>query len=355
MTIEASVGKRISMLRTLLILLIVFLHTGGTSFDTLDYSNYQELARFVFQDMLGRLGVPALTVISSYLLFSSKLDLAPLKLYTKKFMTLAIPFLFFNVLYFAGQYGLEFFTGIAPLYALVDQPVSKTINQLVSYDGMPLNEALHFLRDMMVLVFLTPLFSFFLRRFPIVGFILVMLIFMKNLDHTLINRDTMAILFYVGGWVATSKFDVKQFDRYGKHGLVLMALVCILMLYFRVQDYTYLYLIAPFVVWPATALLVNTKTGHWLAANSKYSFFVFLAHTPLLRALNLLNHKFFHGVETLAFAIGSFCIVVLTLVVVYDLAVKYMPNTFCFMIGGRSEKKSRKVITGNQVVAKVTA
>ena len=355
MTIDASVGKRISMLRTLLILLIVFLHTGGPSLEELDYSNYQEVIRFAFQDLLGRLGVPTLTVISGYLLFSSKLDLTPLKMYKKKFMTLAIPFFFFNVLYFAVQYGLEYFTGIAPLYALVEKPAYRLVNYLVSYNGMPLNEALHFLRDMMVLVFLTPLFSFFLRRFPVVGFILVMAIFMNNLDHTVINRNTMAVLFYVGGWAATSKFDMTKFDQYGKHALALLVLVGFMVMYFRVQDYTYVYLVAPFTVWPATALLVNTKVGNWLAANSKYSFFLFLAHTPLLRVLDLLNHKFLDGNATLVFVVGSFFIVVPTLVIAYDLAVKYMPNVFCFMIGGRSEKKSRKVTGGNQLVAKATA
>ncbi len=65
------------MLRTILIMLVVLLHIGTPGLGQLDYGNPYELIRFFFQDELGRLSVPTLTAISGYLLFSSKLDLAP--------------------------------------------------------------------------------------------------------------------------------------------------------------------------------------------------------------------------------------------------------------------------------------
>ena len=347
MTIDNSVGNRISMLRTLLILLIVLLHTGGPTIEELDYSSPIEINRFIFQDIMGRLGVPTLTVISGYLLFFAKLDLAPLKLYSKKFKTLAIPFLFFNVLYFVIQYGIEYFTGFAPLYFLVDKPAEKLINFAFSYNGMPLNDALHFLRDMMVLVVLAPLFGIILRKHALLGFIVISVVFLNNLDHTLVARDTMAVLFYLGGWIATSNFDLKKFDYLGKYSLILLIGVCFITLYFRIYDYTYIYLAAPFAVWPASALLVDTKIGEWLISKSKYSFFLFLAHTPILRVLHLFNLKFFSGEPSLMFVGLAFFTVVATVFIIYNISVKYITNTFFYLTGGRTEKnpsKSKEVI-----------
>ena len=121
MAIDGSVARRISVLRTLLIMFVVFLHVGGAPMGGFDYADPAQFLRFVLQDILGRLAVPTLSVIAGYLLFSTNLDLTPLRMYKKKFLTLVVPFLVFNVLYFAVQYGIEHSTGWAPLYNLADQ------------------------------------------------------------------------------------------------------------------------------------------------------------------------------------------------------------------------------------------
>ena len=71
MAVNAPVGLRISMLRTLLIMFVVFLHLGGPPIAELDYGDPLALIRFFFQDVLGRLAVPTLSVVAGYLLFSA--------------------------------------------------------------------------------------------------------------------------------------------------------------------------------------------------------------------------------------------------------------------------------------------
>lgn len=347
MIIGTAVAKRISMLRTLLILFVVLLHVGEASIQAIDRSNILDVVRFFFQDALGRLGVPTLTLISGYLLFSSNLDLSPLKLYKKKFSTLVVPFLFFNVFYFSFLYGLEYFTGFAPLFNLVEKPIDQLVNYATAYDSMPLNEALHFLRDMFVLVLLAPLFGFFLRRYPVIGLILVFGIFMGNLESVLIKRDTMAVLFYIGGLAAITKFDLTKFDHLAKYSLGFLLVVCLGTLYFDIKSYTYIYLAAPFSVWPAAVLLVNTRAGEWLVEKSKYSFFLFLAHTPMLRVLRLVNYKFFSGEITIFYVTSAFLFIVISLFLIYDIAVKLIPDTFSFLTGGRSKRKSEKISSEN--------
>ena len=296
MPIDSFVKQRIAMLRTLLIMLILFLHIGsGPSAGSVSFANIPDLLVFFLQDALGRLAVPTLTLISGFLLFNSKLDLHPLKLYKNKTRTLLVPFLFFNVVYFAVQYVIEYYSGWAPLYALVDAPPEKLLNYLIGYSTSPLNPSLHFLRDLLVLVLLTPLFSFFLRHHCLLGLFLVTGIFMSNSDRHLINRDTMPVLFYLGGMISVKQLDVKKYDRFAPHCILVLFIVCCGTIYFSDTSHVYIYLLAPFTIWPASVLLLDTRFGHWALGHSKYSFFIFLAHYPLIRLLDLLRHKLTPG------------------------------------------------------------
>lgn len=346
MTIDSSVSKRVAMLRTILIMFVVFLHLGTPEITQLDYSDTLALIAFFLQDELGRLSVPTLTAISGYLLFSSKLDLAPAKLYKKKVRTLLIPFFFFNIVYYAVQYAIEYCTGWAPLYLLVSKPDLMNINYMFNYGGIPLNAALHFLRDLFILVLLAPVFGYFLRRVPIIGLLLVFAIFMSDTDGHLVNRNTMAVLFYLGGMAAAGNWDMKRFDHAAMPMLALLVCVCIGTIYYRIEDYVYIYLVAPFAVWPASSLLLETRIGNWAERYSKYSFLLFLTHTPLIRAAENL---WAHGARLSGgYVIVTFLLLIVCIPVVYHAAMRIMPGTFSLLIGGRA-RKDRAVDTREPV------
>ncbi|MFK3738421.1 acyltransferase family protein [Massilia sp. TN1-12] len=338
MHLAPDIAKRISILRTVLILFVVLLHIGTPNVKALDGNDLLQLARFFFQDELGRLAVPTLTMVSGYLLFASGLDLAPLKLYAKKIRTLLVPFFFFNIVYFAVQYGIEYTTGWAPLYLLVSKPDHQILNYLFNYDGIPLNGALHFLRDLFVLVLLAPLFGYFMRRMPTLGLILVIAVFMNDLDGHLVNCNTMAVLFYIGGMAATGRWDVRRLDRFAVPALALLAAVCIGTIYFRVDDYVYIYLTAPLAVWPASSLLLGTRFGDWAANYSKYSFLLFLTHTPLIRLAENLCAHYGASVLDIGYAAPTFLVLVGITPLAYAVAMRAMPRTFCVLVGGRARK-----------------
>lgn len=341
MIIEPRVAQRIAMLRTLLILSIVLLHAGGPSMRDLDYSSWAAVIRFFFQNTLARLGVPTLTLVSGYLLFRAHLDRDVPGLYKKKLQTLVVPFLFFNVAYFLLLYGTEYATGWAPLYHLVDLPPARLVDAIVGYDGVPLNPALHFLRDLIVLMILAPLFGFFLRRgalSALTGFVLVVTLFMGDVDRHLVNRNTMAVLFYVGGWLAVNRHDMTACDRYSWFALGLLVLVCAATVAWRMADHTWVYLAGPFAVWIAAAPLPATAVGQWAIARSNYSFFLFLAHMPLLRVLSLARHKYVPALPDLLYVPAACVLTVLIVFGVYDLAMRWWPTFFNGVIGGRSAR-----------------
>ncbi|TQK10376.1 acyltransferase [Herbaspirillum sp. SJZ107] len=330
---DASIAKRISMLRTILIMLVVLLHIGTPALGQLDYGNTYELIRFFFQDELGRLSVPTLTAISGYLLFSSKLDLAPAKLYKKKLRTILVPFFFFNIVYYAVQYAIEYCTGWAPLYLLVGKPGLDSFNYIFSYSGFPLNFALHFLRDLFILVLMAPLFGYAIRRRPWLGLMLLALVFMSDADGHLVNRNTMAVLFYIGGMAAAGNWNLKRFDRLAIPALGMLVAVCIATIYYRIEDYVYIYLTAPIAVWPASSLLLNTQPGRWAEKYSKYSFFLFLTHVPLIHVVDMFCAH--NGLDAGAYTIPTFLFLVAFVPFAYHAALYVMPGTFSFLIGGR--------------------
>lgn len=349
MNFDQSVSRRVAILRALLIISVAFLHIGTPSVSTLDYGNYFELVRFFIQDELGRFSVPTLSMISGYFLFASKLDLSPLKLYKKKMATLLVPFLFFNIVYFGVQYIIEYGTGWAPLYVLVSKPDLKNFNYLFSYSAMPLNGALHFLRDLLMLVLLSPIFGWFMRRMPLIGLILVTAIFMGDLDGHLVNRSTMAVLFYVGGLAAVQEWNLKRLDHLAIPALLLLATVCIATIYYRIEDYVYIYLAAPFAVWPASSLLLNTSIGNWAEKYSKYSFFLFLTHTPLIRLAEILYIRYGREPYAIENTMLTFMFLIVFVPLLHMAAMHIMPNTFSMLIGGRARKD--RSVRGPEVVA----
>lgn len=338
MKIDPSVSRRICILRTILIMFVVLLHTGTLEVRELDYGDKLQLFRFFFQNELGRLSVPTLTMISGYLLFSSKLDLMPLQLYKKKAATLLIPFFFFNIVYYAVQYALEYTTGWAPLYPLVGKPAWMNLNYLFNYDGIPLNASVHFLRDLFVLVLLAPLFGYCIRHLPLVGLAAVAGIFMCDLDGHMINRNTMPVLFYVGGMAAVGNWNVKRFDHLAIPALATLFMVCVGTMYYRVEEYVYIYLTAPFAVWPAAARLLDTRIGVLAEKYSKYSFFLFLAHAPLIRVIELARTKYLPHLADGPYIALAFVLVVVLVPLLYQAAMYVMPDTFSFMIGRRAGK-----------------
>ena len=337
--IDSSVSKRISMLRTVLILFVVLLHIGTPAIGKLDTSDAFQLVMFFLQDELSRFAVPTLTMISGYLLFATGLDMKPRSLYKKKARTLLGPFFFFNIVYYAVQYATEYFTGWAPLHVLVNQPAAVHVNFVFNYAGFPLNAPLHFLRDLIVLTVLAPVFGHFMRNRPLLGLMLVTGFFMSNMDGHLVNRNTMAVLFYIGGLAASRHWNVKRFDHLAIPALGLLLTACAAMMYFHIENHVYLYLVAPFTVWPAASLLMNTKPGYWAAKYSKYSFFLFLIHMPMIHAVEYVSANYGPGKLVGQSIVWTFLFIVAVVPVIHRAAMYIMPQAFSFMTGGRASKE----------------
>src|SRR4051794_14070531 len=106
-SIDVDVKTRINILRFVMIFGIVVLHTPEYVNIADIKAGWFDLTKAFFQSAVFRCTVPVLTCISGYLLFRSSLDTNIQLLSSKKFRTLAVPFLTCNGLLAAVLYVIQ--------------------------------------------------------------------------------------------------------------------------------------------------------------------------------------------------------------------------------------------------------
>lgn len=336
---QTPVEERIAILRPLLILGIVYVHTGGVG-DAIawEWANPFEYLLAVGRNGLFRAGVPMLTLISGYLLFRASLDQAPLKMFGKKARTLLVPFLVFNLGFIALMYPIEAATGFGHRVSLIDVDTEGWLTRLFALQGSPFNYPLYFLRDMIVLIMLAPLFGVFLRKAPLIGLAIVSAVFFFGLDGYLILRGTSAILFYIGGMAAIYRWNLQALDRFAPACAVLGVFACLAFIAMRGQDATWLALTLPLLLWPAASLLHGTRLAQWALKYNKYSFFVFVSHAPLMFLGWEFVLRYARFIPFPVYYVFAPLLTVAVLVGLYRVGMRMAPAVFNVMIGCRDRK-----------------
>ncbi len=334
---------RISILRFVMIFGAVVLHTpqyvpiaevGTTWFD---------LIKAFFQSAMFRCSVPILTVISGYLLFRSSLDTEFSKLASKKFKSIGIPFLAFNLPLVAAVFALQSTTSFPLSYQLVPFDLFTIANAAFGITESPINYPLNFLRDLLVVSLLAPLLGWFIRRAVIIGFIAVIAVYLTNLDGHLILRTDMLVMFYVGGVAAVHQWDLRLLDKYAGICLIVFLGACAYVVHYKVANTTYLRFASPLLLWPASSLLVNTRFGNWLAYLSRYTFFIFLAHSLVLIASWIAYKKAGASIPYQLYWLITPFLTTALLIAIYQLATKYCFPLFSFVLGSGALARTSNV------------
>lgn len=342
MNLNKDVSNRIAMLRFLMIFGVIALHTPMyVDLAQLEPGVFNYIKAF-FQHAVFRATVPVLSFVSGLLLFSSGLDQNPMKLFNKKAKSVVLPYLVFNLTLLAAVYVVQLKTGMTSTYTLPGASVATWFDAGLGLTAAPINYPLNFMRDLIVLMLLAPLFGYVIRKFPVAGLIAITGIFMSNMDGYLILRETMPVHFYLGALAAVYSWNLQKLDKLAVPMLVVFVLVCVAVVMFRVTDRTYLRLVAPLMVWPAASLLVNTQVGIWLRGLSKYSFFLFLAHAPVLLASYMVYQKFSAVIPYSVYWFAAPVVTSAILIAVYRAAMYVAPRAFGLIVG--VEKSNPKPI-----------
>lgn len=343
---DHSVSNRIAILRFVMIFGIVVLHTPNYVPIAEVGSGWFDLTKAFFQSAVFRSTVPVLTFISGFLLFGSALDQQPRKLASKKIKSILVPFLFFNTLLLAAAFAAQARFNITTSASLIPFDAMTWMNAAFGITSSPINYPLNFLRDLIVLMLLAPLFGLLLRKSAVLGLVLVTLVFLNNFDGHLILRADMPIIFYIGGMAAIRKWDMTALDKFAVPALALFLALCAAIIYFKVANTTYLRLAAPFLIWPAASLLHNTRFGDWCAAMSRYSFFLFVAHAPVLMACWLIYGKSGQAFPYPLFWFFAPVAVTAIVIAVYEVCMRLFPTAFRAVLGTSGARKRPAPATG---------
>ena len=280
--VDKAVKKRIELLRFVMIFGIVILHTPEYVSIANIGTGWFDLSKAFLQSAVFRCTVPVLTCISGFLLFSSGVDRDIGKLARKKFRTLAVPFFTCNTLLAALLYLMQSRYSIPVSYQLYPLNPGTMLDAALGLSKNPVNYPLNFVRDLLALMLLAPFMGYLLRNAASAGLLLVVTLFWFDYEGNLVLRNEMAIMFYVGGMAAIQRWDIKRLDRHAGVCLALFLAMCTCIVIFKVENTSALRFFAPFLLWPTTALVVDTRPGTWLADRAKHSFFIFLLHAPVL-------------------------------------------------------------------------
>lgn len=337
MTQADLIERRISLLRFAMIFGVVLLHTppyvpiaetGPGLFDA--------VVAF-FQHAVFRSTVPVLTFISGYLLYRSAIDQHPARLLRKKVGSILVPFLFFNLSLLGAYVLLVEVAGLSIGNTRLDTP-EHWLNAAFGLTASPINYPLNFLRDLMALFILAPLLGWFLRRAPWPGLVLVLLVFHFNLDGMFLIRNVMLPIFYIGGMAAVLTWDMRALDRYAPWLFALFVILCFGIVHFRVENTNYFRLVAPILIWPSASLLVATDVGRWLARMSRYSYFLFLAHAPVLLVVSVTYKRLSALIPFPVYWVLTPVVVTCVLIGAYKVLARVMPVTFNTLIGNAKPK-----------------
>lgn len=334
---EQDLSQRVAILRYLLIFGIVVLHTppyvplGETGPGVFDF------IKALFQHAVFRASVPVLTFISGYLLFSSGLDGNWPRLLSKKTRTILLPLVFFNLPFVLFLY-------LTQWHSLIDHEFSRQvypfdwiawINGTIGLLESPVNYPLNFLRDLYLISIGAPIIGLLIRHTPWLGFLGIFSVFWFNLDGPLVLRNTMPIVFYLGAVAALHNWKMNGLDKFAWLLLGLFIVLCVATVQFEIANRNYLRVVSPVLIWPAAALLVNTRVGLWLSEISGCSFITFLMHAPLLFLAWVGYSKVANVVPYWLFWIATPVAVAAILALVRDLGSRIFPRTTRLALGGR--------------------
>jgi len=341
---DLIISERISALRFLMVFGVVVVHTPpALKVYQLDGTLWTFLLS-VFQNGIFRSGVPVLTMIAGYLLFSGNKDRDYPALLRKKAATLLVPFIVFNFGHIAAQMLLRWMSGHWVGDDLFAQDFGGWMDSLFGIRRFPQNEPLHFLREMMVLMLLVPLFGLLIRRTPVLGLVAISLFFLTDLDGHLINRSDMPVEFYLGGMAAVHKWDTRCLDKFAYPALAIFVAASVIVTLFRFTEgeIVWLRLLAPLTIWAAASRFVHTQAGTWCARLSKYSFFIFVVHAALMRMCWLFFRDVFPSVPVALFtALAPFMVTVLC-IGLYEILNILIPVQLHWALGQRGEKPQPK-------------
>ncbi len=352
--LDSELSERITMLRLPLIIGVVFVHSYDTTIGRAAQLHYSGWVKFMcdyISEGVATVCVPLLFLISGYLFYYG-LDLSRrgfTSRIAKRGRSLLIPYVAWNIL-------CLLLTLIAQSLAVTSKYVSGRsapiasfslfgyVNAILGVTTHPIAYQFWFVRDLFLLVVLSPVLYFLLTRAASPFFIGVALWWSASGVWTLPVLSRESILFFsLGGLLAIRRINPLAIDRIGALSLVYLPLSVMDALTkhqsFNNPVHKVAELCGIVCVFCATKYVLRWSTCRkWLITLSSTSFFVFAAHEPLLTVTRKVSYQMFSRPTDLVIASLYFADsigVIVVCITAYYLCRRTAPEMTKLLTGGR--------------------
>lgn len=356
--ISSEASLRLNILRFPLIVGVVFIHNydlsvvfQGGQVGAESSSALVEFVRNLISQSIARVAVPLFFLMAGYLFFLTFHQTVNgwLEKLRARFKTLFIPFVFWNLAMLVVMATAQsipqtaiFFSGRNALVAQFDG--MDFIDAIFGIGRMPISYHFWFIRDLMMLVLISPLI-FWLCRNVGVAFLLSLLAFWFFSFWPLPMPAIDSILFFsLGCWLAIRKIDLFGLDGRGREIAAAYAVVVLLdVIYFGTELGGYIHKVSILLgmavaLWLTGFAVLSELIRESLVRLAKVSFFVYAAHEPLLTITKKLVFKFLEP-QSPYFVLGLYvalpCLVISLIVFMYPKLVAMCPKLMATISGGR--------------------
>lgn len=297
--------------------------------------------------------VPILFIISGYFFFSS-ITTGSKKEFTtllkKRFASLVIPYLFWSLLGILLFFTLQSFPLSKPFFTrdlIRDFDTGKWLHTIFY---LPIAAQLWFIRDLIVLVIISPLLYKLLNSAPKITLLLSFILWSLNVRVYLFSPESL-LFFLIGSYWGIRKIKLQNLYRV-KYSTLLLALWLILEVIKTLLTENHIHIKWLIILLQKSAILTGI-IGIWYSydvlykntditrkkyyALFKYSFWIYVAHQPLINIIKKGLFSFIGFTNFSSLIVYLLCPVV-TLLIIIPIAMllrKQLPKFYFFTTGGR--------------------
>lgn len=370
-TIDNDTSHRITSLRFLLIVLVVFIHncyTPQTILRTIDNGGTAPLfvenafghwIKLFISYGIARCAVPIFFMFSAFLQ-AKKSDSYPVLL-KKRAKTLLLPYVLWMSLLFFFYGGLKLIVAkVAPQFlgkpedTFLNWTALDWVHKIFGYKMKPDGSGLEgpqfagqfwFVRDLLILVILSPVIKVLIKKFPIGFFALVLVIFIIPVQVYFV--ETIALFFYLIG-LYWGMYDIPIFQMIDKiqwKEILPLFVISVVFTYtiggglYTTAD-NFVMIFSGVILLKLSAVIVRKeKLYSFCSYLAGFSFFLFAIHSPLLNGYtSKLWIRFFPMKNTFWSLIQYFIPTFLTISIGTGVGIvikKICPPVFRALNGGR--------------------
>lgn len=345
--INKYLSDKIKLLSFVLILIIVLLHSQMINIS----SGLNLYIQQFFNLGITRIGVPMFFMISGFLFFQNANDKLDTLFWKHKILSrirsLLIPFILWTLI------GICFVRLALPIHAFTSYFENISIENSFIYDFFysfinpyKVVYQLWFVRDLFVMVLLSPLIYVMIKRIPVIYFLLLEIFYIHFLS--VINVSSI-MSFSIGVLIALHYKNILYKSVDSKTSLFLVILwlfLCGIIVYLEPMLNTY-----QFIYFQQFIIYIGIMSI-WLLYDKLYkympekilkspilsmSFWIFLTHEPVLTVIKKLMLKFIGNDNTSILFIYIIAPIITVLLVLFigKLMRKYLKPIYFILVGGR--------------------